>query len=97
MDRQKYVVLKVVDGAAGWMDTYSPQVAMVHEYDSPEDAATCNVGSHPDARERGKPYRVVVIPWDSWLAFDVHSNHIRGRDQFEAVPTENPPIRPLSV
>lgn len=56
----KYVVLSVVDGEEGWMATYSPQVAMVQDYDSPEDAATFNVGNHPDAAKRGKPYQVIV-------------------------------------
>jgi hypothetical protein len=95
MAKQKYVVLQVVDGEDGFMETYSPQVAMVHEYESMEDAATFNVGSHPDAAERGKPYRTVVIPWEHWHVFDVYSNRIRGRNQFEALPTKNPPITPL--
>lgn len=89
----KFVVLQVLDGKDGIMDTYAPQVATVQEYDSIEEAATFNVGSHPDAQKRGKPYRVVVIPWEHWHALDVYSNRIRGRDEFEAVPSENVPIR----
>ena len=92
----KYVVLKVVDEKPGFLAHYSPQVAMVQDYDSVQDAATFNVGNHPDAQKNG-PYQVVVIPWEHWQVFDVHSNKIRGRDEFEAVPTENPPIVPVST
>lgn len=83
----KYVVLKVIDGEEGYMATYSPQLATVFEYDSEEAAAVSNVGSHPDARERGKPYRTVVIPWEHWHEFEVFSNRLYGCDVFEALPT----------
>lgn len=92
--KQKYVVLRVIDDRPGFMASYAPQVAMVHEYESPEDAATFNVGSHPDAQKRGKPYQVVVIPWEAWKVFDVFSERVKGRNQFTAYPTENPPIIP---
>lgn len=96
-DRPEYVVLTVIDHERT-MSTYGPQVAMAHEYESMEDAAVFNVGSHPDAQEKGnKPYkRVVVIPWEHWHVFDVYSESKQGHQEFAAYPTKNPPIRARS-
>lgn len=99
LGRQKYVVLRVIEGDSGIMDTYGPQVAMVHEYDSAEDAAVFNVGSHPAFDERLKrtpdnaAYRTVVVPWEHWLEFEVFSESVKGRREFKAYPTEHPTIR----
>lgn len=82
----KFVVLHVYDGEEGFMATYGPQVAMAHQYESMEKAACFNVGNHPDAEAKGKPYRVVVIPWESWNEFLVYSEAIEGKKDFRAYP-----------
>jgi hypothetical protein len=88
-DKKTYVVLQVVDGEEGVMATYAPQIAMAHDYESMENAAISNVGSHPGAQKRGKPYRVIVIPWEAWNEFEVYSEKIKGRDSFRAYPSED--------
>lgn len=95
----EYVVLTVIEDSEGkHMATYTPQVAMAHHYNSLQDAAVFNVGTHPDAKSKGKgPYkRVVVIPWEYWYVFDVYFETVKGKDTFKAYPTENPPIRARS-
>lgn len=92
MSKQKFVVLRVVDGKEGFMASYAPQVAMAHEYESQEQAAATNVGSHPDAQKRRKPYRSIVIPWEHWNEFEVYSEREKGIDKFKAYPSENPTL-----
>lgn len=89
----KFAVLKVIDGKEGFMATYTPQVAMIHEYDSAEDAATFNVGTYPEYDERGHPYRVVVVPAEAWKEFEVFAESKKGERNFVAYPSENPTLR----
>jgi hypothetical protein len=89
---KEYVVLQVLDSHEDYMTTYSPQVASIQEYGDEESAAAFNVGSHPDAEARGKPYRVVVVPAEAWLEFEVFSESERGRRHFKAYPSEHPTL-----
>lgn len=90
---KEYVVLHVEEGHEGYMATYSPQVATIQEYESEEQAATFNVGNHPDAEKRGKPYRVIVIEAEHWHELEVFSESVRGVKQFHAYPSENPTLK----
>lgn len=95
----EYVVLTVVDGSNERSTPfYRPQLAMAHWFSSPEAAAVANVGTYPEAHEKGNnPYkRVVVIPWEHWQVFDVYVESIKGEEKFVAYPTENQPIRARS-
>lgn len=87
------MVLSVVDGDEGYMATYAPQIATVQTFDSPEQAAAFNVGNHPAAEAAGKPYRSVVVPWDSWLEFEVFSESVRGTKRFSSYPSANPTLK----
>lgn len=86
----KVITLRVVDGEEGFMATYSPQVATVQDVKSLEDAAKFNVGSHPDYDQRGRPYRVIVVPQEHWHEFEVFSDAQKGRREFVAYPSTNP-------
>lgn len=88
----RYVVLKVIDGEPGFAPTYAAQVASIIEADSPEEAARFNVGSHPDAEKRGKPYEAIVIEESAWHEFQVYSERIAGVTDFRAYPSEDPTI-----
>lgn len=91
----QYVVLQVIEGNEGMMATYGPQVATIQDYENELDAATFNVGSHPDYDERGRPYRVVVIPYEHWKEYEVHSDSIQGNRKFVAYPSTDLTIRPV--
>jgi hypothetical protein len=88
-----YVALKVIEGAPGYMATYGPQIAMVNEFKTLEDAACTNIGTHPEAQKLGRPYRSVVIPFEHWNEFEVFSESIKGRQAFRAYPSEHPTLR----
>lgn len=75
------------------MPGYHPQVASIQVYDSLPDAACFNVGNHPDAEQRDKPYRVIVIPECAWHEFEVFSESIRGEQDFKAYPSEHPTLK----
>jgi hypothetical protein len=92
-DKTKFVVLHVQDDPPdGYMPNYCPQTASVFTYESLEEAAVSNVGSHPDQRERGRPYRVIVIPLEEWHEFEVFSETVKGNDNFAAYPSDNPTL-----
>jgi hypothetical protein len=92
MSKEKMVVLRVVPSTIGkgWMDHYQPQIATASAFESFEQAARCNVGTYPEAKKTGKPYRVVVVPLEHWHEFEVYAEQIKGQDQFKAYPSEHP-------
>lgn len=92
MANEEYVVLKVTDSEPGHT-TYSLQVATIQDYENWDQAATFNVGSHPDADARVRPYRVIVIPAKHWHEFEVFSESVRGHRTFAAYPSEHPTIK----
>lgn len=99
MGKPYYVVLKVISGSEGFTGTYRPQVAMAHNYESMEAAATFNIGTHPDFDERLKrtpdnaAYRSIVIPFEHWHEFEVFSESRKGQREFVAYPSEHLTIR----